>query len=56
MRALGLYGKAFSIDQKNMIGSSQRNDHLWNRTHMVIDSPVGEYFDKSCRHEVQYRE
>ena len=37
-----------------MIGSSQRNDHLWNRTHMVIDSPVGEYFDKSCRHEVQY--
>ena len=51
-----LYGKAFSIDQKNMIGSSQQNDHLWNRTHIVIHSPVGEYFDKSCSHEVQYRE
>jgi hypothetical protein len=24
-----------------MIGSSQRNDHLWNRTYTVIDSPVG---------------
>jgi hypothetical protein len=39
-----------------MIGSSQQNDHLWNRTHIVIHSPVGEYFDKSCSHEVQYRE
>ena len=51
MRALGFYFKAFSIDQKNMIGSSQRNDHLRSWTHIVINSPFGEYFDKSCRHE-----
>jgi hypothetical protein len=37
-----------------MIGSSERNDHLWNRAHIGIDSPVGKYFDKSRRHEVQY--